>query len=176
MKAVQRARESFWFVFSLHQIVAVVCFVAATATAWAADPITFAVFGDYGDNSGAELAVANMVKSWNPDFILAAGDNNYPSGSAATIDVNIGKYYQEFIGNYTGAYGPGAGNGPAIIVSSPSWATTTGAPGLDPTRTTSRFRATGMSTPRATSGTTISKSATPTSSCTTPNNPTSRTA
>ena len=112
MKAVQRARESFWFVSSLHLMVAVVYLAAATTTARGADPITFAVFGDYGDNSGAELAVSNLVKSWNPDFILAAGDNNYPSGSAATIDVNIGKYYQEFIGNYTGAYGPGAGNGP----------------------------------------------------------------
>ena len=75
---------------------------------------TYAVIGDYGadahsaDNAARELAVANMVKSWSPDFILTVGDNNYDNGEAATIDRNVGKYYQEFIGNYSGAHGSGA--------------------------------------------------------------------
>ena len=68
----------------------------------------WAIIGDYGTNSSGELAVANMVKSWDPAFIITTGDNNYPKGAASTIDINIGKYYQEFIGNYQGTYGPGS--------------------------------------------------------------------
>ena len=70
--------------------------------------IHFAVIGDYGSAGQAELDVANEVKSWNPDFIVTLGDNNYDSGSASTIDDNIGQYYHEFIHPYTGSYGNGA--------------------------------------------------------------------
>jgi hypothetical protein len=49
-----------------------------------------------------------MVASWHPDFVITTGDNNYPLGEASTIDVNIGKHYAQFIGNYRGAYGPGS--------------------------------------------------------------------
>ena len=72
----------------------------------------FAVIGDFGsDSTGAdgaarELAVASLVKSWNPEFILALGDNNYSNGEATTIDQNIGKYYRDFIGNYHGTLTP----------------------------------------------------------------------
>jgi hypothetical protein len=68
----------------------------------------FAVIGDYGSAGPNEAAVAALVKSWNPGFVITVGDNNYDVGSAATIDANIGQYYREFIGNYTGAYGPGS--------------------------------------------------------------------
>lgn len=70
--------------------------------------VRFAVIGDYGEGNQAELDVANLVKSWQPDFIITVGDNNYPSGAAETIDDRIGKYYQEFIHPYRGAFGPGA--------------------------------------------------------------------
>ncbi|HEX8423021.1 MAG TPA: metallophosphoesterase, partial [Pyrinomonadaceae bacterium] len=70
--------------------------------------ITFAVIGDFGANDANELSVSNLVKSWNPDFIITVGDNNYPDGEAATIDANIGKYYHEFIYPYAGSYGAGA--------------------------------------------------------------------
>jgi peptidoglycan/xylan/chitin deacetylase (PgdA/CDA1 family) len=73
-----------------------------------AESIRFAVIGDYGLAGEAELDVANLVKSWNPEFVITTGDNNYPAGSASTIDQNIGQYYQEFIYPYTGSYGPGA--------------------------------------------------------------------
>ena len=69
---------------------------------------TFAVIGDFGNSGPGELAVANMVKSWNPAAILTVGDNNYPNGSAATIDANIGQYYHSYIGNYRGSYGAGS--------------------------------------------------------------------
>lgn len=49
-----------------------------------------------------------MVLSWQPDFILTTGDNNYPSGSAETIDVNIGQFYHTYIYPYSGKYGEGA--------------------------------------------------------------------
>jgi hypothetical protein len=70
--------------------------------------VRFAVIGDYGNDSSAEARVAGLVDSWNPDFVITTGDNNYPSGEASTIDANIGKYYSRFIGNYQGAYGPGS--------------------------------------------------------------------
>lgn len=68
----------------------------------------FAILGDYGSDDANEEDVANLIKSWNPDFIVTTGDNNYPDGEAATIDRNIGKYYAEFIYPYTGTYGPGS--------------------------------------------------------------------
>jgi len=58
--------------------------------------VTFAAFGDYGSAGTNELAVANLVDSWNPDFIITTGDNSY--GSTA-IDDNIGQYYSDYIGN-----------------------------------------------------------------------------
>ena len=68
----------------------------------------FGVIGDFGFAGTPEADVANLVKSWNPEFILTVGDNNYDTGSAATIDANIGQYYHEFIGDYTGSYGAGS--------------------------------------------------------------------
>src|SRR3972149_3571495 len=68
----------------------------------------FAVIGDYGANTQAEEDVANLVKSWNPEFIVTVGDNNYENGSASTIDENIGQYYHEFIFPYLGTYGNGS--------------------------------------------------------------------
>lgn len=74
----------------------------------AAERLRLAVIGDYG-LAGEPLAqVAALVKSWQPDYILTTGDNNYPSGAAETIDENIGQYFHEYIGNYQGSYGPGA--------------------------------------------------------------------
>src|ERR1043166_6333539 len=71
-----------------------------------------AEIGDFGWTGPGELAVANMVKSWDTsaaplDAILTAGDNNYQDGEWSTIDTNIGQYYSRYIGNYKGTYGPG---------------------------------------------------------------------
>ena len=70
--------------------------------------VTFAMIGDFGSNDSNEADVAALVKSWNPDFIVTVGDNNYPDGEASTIDANIGKYYHDYIYPYTGSYGAGA--------------------------------------------------------------------
>ena len=68
----------------------------------------FVAIGDYGVNDQNELAVSDLVKSLNPEFIITTGDNNYPIGAASTIDQNVGKYYREFIYPYVGNYGQGA--------------------------------------------------------------------
>lgn len=70
--------------------------------------LRFAAIGDYGIGNQAESDVAALVKSWNPEFVITLGDNNYPSGEATTIDEHIGKDYADFIFPYTGAFGPGA--------------------------------------------------------------------
>jgi tartrate-resistant acid phosphatase type 5 len=77
--------------------------VASATGAWGQ---RFAAIGDYGHAGTPERDVSNLVKSWNPDFILTLGDNNYDVGDSATIDQNIGQYYHEFIYNYKGRYGP----------------------------------------------------------------------
>ncbi|MCP4422162.1 MAG: alkaline phosphatase, partial [Chloroflexi bacterium] len=55
-----------------------------------------------------EKDVATLVNSWNVDYVITVGDNNYPDGAASTIDDNIGQYYQKYIGNYSGSYGVGS--------------------------------------------------------------------
>lgn len=71
--------------------------------------IRFAAIGDFGDskNDTAVRAVAEMVKSWEPAFIITVGDNNYPKGEAKTLDDNVGQYYSQFIYPYQGHYTPG---------------------------------------------------------------------
>ena len=70
--------------------------------------VRFAVIGDYGLDGENEAKVADLVTSWNPDFVITTGDNNYFQGDASTIDLNIGKYYCQFIGNYRGKPGEGS--------------------------------------------------------------------
>jgi tartrate-resistant acid phosphatase type 5 len=70
--------------------------------------LRFAVIGDFGSEGPTEKGVAELVKSWNPEFIITMGDNNYSCGSSKTIDRNIGQYYHEYIYPYKGRYGQGA--------------------------------------------------------------------
>ncbi len=49
-----------------------------------------------------------MIKSWQPDFIITLGDNNYPSGAADTLDAAVGQFFHQFIYPYKGNYGQGA--------------------------------------------------------------------
>jgi hypothetical protein len=66
------------------------------------------VIGDFGIGNQAEADVAKLVHSWAPDIVITVGDDNYPLGSAETIDEHIGKYYHDFIFPYIGEYGQGA--------------------------------------------------------------------
>ena len=91
---------------------------AAAETTKKIGPVRFAAIGDFGTarepgnaadrarNFRNEKAVADLVKSWKPDFIITLGDDNYPRGRQDTIDDNIGQFYSEFIGNYRGKYKP----------------------------------------------------------------------
>jgi tartrate-resistant acid phosphatase type 5 len=68
----------------------------------------FVAIGDFGIVSEGERRVAELVLRANPEFVITLGDNNYPTGSAATIDVNIGRFYSSLIAPYKGQFGPGA--------------------------------------------------------------------
>jgi tartrate-resistant acid phosphatase type 5 len=96
------------------------------------ETIEFAVIGDYGADGPAEAAVAGLVASWDPNLIVTVGDNNYDVGAAATIDQNIGKHYQQFIGDYRGGYGPGSTiNRFYPALGNHDWATANAQPYLD---------------------------------------------
>lgn len=95
------------------QMIVAVLLVVSACNLVAASPdkktVRFAVIGDYGSGSKRARNVADLVKSLKPDFITTVGDNNYPAGSADTIDKNIGQFYHAYIYPYKGKYGPGAG-------------------------------------------------------------------
>jgi tartrate-resistant acid phosphatase type 5 len=65
-----------------------------------ADSIVFAVIGDYGLAGDGERAVADMVKSWDPEFIVTTGDNNYGPEDLAGYKHHIGQYYCDYIYNF----------------------------------------------------------------------------
>ncbi|MCS7060869.1 MAG: metallophosphoesterase [Anaerolineae bacterium] len=67
-------------------------------------PTRIAVIGDFGLAGAPAAAVANLVISWQPQYIVTTGDNNYYTGLASTIDQNIGQYYADFIHPYFGSY------------------------------------------------------------------------
>lgn len=69
--------------------------------------VVFAVISDYGLAGQPAADVANLVKSWNPDFIVTSGDNNQTS-RPYEMDDNIGQYYHEYIYQYKGKYGEGS--------------------------------------------------------------------
>lgn len=72
------------------------------------NPLVLAVIGDFGWEGEDLKDVSDLVKSWNPEYILTTGDNNYDFGEVSTIDKNIGQYFSQFIYPYLGSYGIGA--------------------------------------------------------------------
>lgn len=58
-----------------------------------ASRFTFAVVGDFGSGTSDERAVASLIQSWHPDFVLTVGDNAYPLGSRALLDRDIFQPY-----------------------------------------------------------------------------------
>lgn len=58
--------------------------VVSDPTVMSPVPVKIAVIGDFGDPSPSPAdAVANLVNSWNVDYIVTTGDNNYPRGLLA---------------------------------------------------------------------------------------------
>ncbi|MFZ0532351.1 MAG: metallophosphoesterase [Anaerolineales bacterium] len=77
-------------------------------TATTSPPVVFAAIGDYGSGDQAEADVAKLILSWQPEFIITLGDNNYPYGAAGHLDEAIGKYFHDYIFPYKGSRGAGA--------------------------------------------------------------------
>lgn len=96
--------------FFCSRLTLLLCFIGAFGLLIVRPAVAqrFAALGDFGYAGRAEQDVARLIDSWKPDFIITLGDNNYDLGEGRTIDANIGQYYQAYIGNYTGKYGPGA--------------------------------------------------------------------
>jgi tartrate-resistant acid phosphatase type 5 len=96
------------------------------------DHVRFVVIGDYGSGGRGEAAVAEMVKAWEPDFIVTTGDNNYPDGAASTIDAHVGQFYHDFIYPYHGRYGVGAATNRFFpTLGNHDWSTADAQPYLD---------------------------------------------
>ncbi len=72
------------------------------------ESVSFVAIGDYGTTNPESFAVAALVHALVPSFVITLGDNNYPSGSATTIDQNIGQHYDDCIRAYLGSYGAGS--------------------------------------------------------------------
>src|SRR5688572_21671675 len=104
-------RRPYWLRSVLYLALCACC---CAPTRMQAAKLTIGVIGDYGSAylGGASFsnvqAVANLIKSWNPDFIITTGDNNYPDGEASNIDTNIGQFFREYIYPYVGTFGAGA--------------------------------------------------------------------
>lgn len=72
------------------------------------DTISFCAFGDSGDPNTISntAAVASLVKSLEPDFIMQLGDIVYPNGQPENIQDCLLKYYGLYIPeNFLFAYG-----------------------------------------------------------------------
>jgi calcineurin-like phosphoesterase family protein len=58
-----------------------------------ASRFTFAVVGDFGSGTTNEAAVASLIQSWHPDFVLTVGDNAYPLGARGLLNRDIFQPY-----------------------------------------------------------------------------------
>lgn len=86
------------------------CTPAGTHRGGAATPAvgnastTFAVIGDYGTGDRQEAAVAELVASWDPGYVIAVGDNYYsPAGGkgAGRYDESVGAHYCRWLADVT---------------------------------------------------------------------------
>src|SRR5688572_24171583 len=87
----------------------------ATARRAAIEPLEgrtmLTVVGLYGDIQGSAnaQATANMIRSWNPDYMISVGDNYYEADGV--IDNTIGQYWHDYVFPYSGAWGAGSPTG-----------------------------------------------------------------
>ena len=77
---------------------------AALLLASPASAQSFAAFGDYGSGPNV-TAVANLIKSKNPEFIITVGDNCYGS---TPISTQVGANYGSYVSS--GTFWPSLGN------------------------------------------------------------------
>lgn len=69
----------------------------------------FAVIGNYGQNTSPAGAVAAMVNSWSPLFVVTTGGNTLGTDtSVPALDLDVGTNYHQYIKPYIGTQGMGA--------------------------------------------------------------------
>ena len=75
----------------------------------AADPsFRFAVVGDFGNGSSAEVAVEDRIVAARPRLLMTVGDNAYSTGSEAELDARLFPQYADLIDRV--AINPALGN------------------------------------------------------------------
>jgi hypothetical protein len=79
--------------------------VTSTTTVPAGPSTRIAVIGDYGSGNAREGQVADMIDAAGVDAVVTTGDNVYASTG---FDRLVGRYYHEWIGDYSGIYGIGS--------------------------------------------------------------------
>ena len=62
--------------------------------------IEFSVIADFGLDGTGESEVAALVKSFDSDFVIWAGDCNYPAGATDTLDANIHKHWAGYLPDF----------------------------------------------------------------------------
>jgi tartrate-resistant acid phosphatase type 5 len=83
------------------------------ASAFAQTSVRFAAVGDFNVSADSQ-SVANLVASWNPDFVITVGDNNYTKvGTTEGWDDAVGQFYNPYIkypAGSTSVYAAGHGS------------------------------------------------------------------
>lgn len=82
-----------------------------TASAVTTPPLVFAVIGDYGMNNANEAAVARLVASWKPEFVVTTGDDYYRDAGGTGLDKykrSTGAYYGTWVSRHR--FFPSMGN------------------------------------------------------------------
>lgn len=89
-----------------YLIFAIACLFVLTLFSWVSscNAQTFAIISDYGSADTNESKVSQMVRGWNPEFIITAGDNFHKTG--IPLDNMIRAYYGWSFPNFF----PAAGN------------------------------------------------------------------
>ncbi len=83
-------------------------FASATQVSAQSNETEIAFIGDYGFDSYAQAGVANLIKGWQPDYIVTVGDNRY---DLSDFDIAVGKYFCDYLHGVTpGANCPSGGN------------------------------------------------------------------
>lgn len=74
--------------------------------------VRFAATADSGKIGQPLADVSNLIKGWDVDLIVHAGDLIYPDGGTASTDdkyeTQVAQYYWWALGNYAGPYGTGS--------------------------------------------------------------------
>jgi len=92
-------QTKFWLMLSILLVIALIVIAIGNARAQ-----TFAIISDYGSADTNEARVSQMVRGWNPQFIITAGDNFHKT--LTPLETMIGQYYRWSFPNFF----PAAGN------------------------------------------------------------------